>query len=254
MIPFLWFRRLFLKAKSEAESPLILPVNKQIKAWHKANREMTWGIKEEEFDRIEAPPPLAENDRHQGFIGAALFYGFGDDGRGNADSVLSGKLAWEYALKSKKSKIWHCEYVHFDKPDHIRLRPEAPPRPRGFYYAKLQPGQRSQLLTVSQVRKTLRDETGCGPEGFQFLAITHTHFQRLMNEREIPFMALADYDIAPYGYNDFFDAPQLFVSNDVLGLGIGNVDRNYPLFGIPTLRFQPTRAGIENTSLAGNKD
>jgi hypothetical protein len=26
-----------------------------------------------------------------------------------------------------------------------------------------------------------------------------------------------------------------FCSNRILGLGIGNVDRNYPLFGIPTL-------------------
>jgi hypothetical protein len=50
-------------------------------------------------------------------------------------------------------------------------------------------------------------------------------------------MALADYDVAPYGYNDFFDAPQLFCSNNKLGLGIGNVDRNYPLFGIPTLQL-----------------
>jgi hypothetical protein len=58
-----------------------------------------------------------------------------------------------------------------------------------------------------------------------------------MTERKIPFMALADYDVAPYGFNDFFDAPQVFCSNHVLGLGIGNVDRNYPLFGIPTLQF-----------------
>jgi hypothetical protein len=58
-----------------------------------------------------------------------------------------------------------------------------------------------------------------------------------MNERRIAFMALADYDVAPYGYEDFYDAPQLFCSNGVLGLGIGNIDCNYPLFGIPTLRF-----------------
>jgi len=42
-------------------------------------------------------------------------------------------------------------------------------------------------------------------------------------------MALADYDVAPCGYNYFFDAPQLFFSNKKLGLGIGNVDRNSPL-------------------------
>jgi hypothetical protein len=49
------------------------------------------------------------------------------------------------------------------------------------------------------------------------------------------FITLADYDVAPYGYNDFFDAVQLFCSNHILGLGIGNVDQNHPLFGIPTI-------------------
>lgn len=69
------------------------------------------------------------------------------------------------------------------------------------------------------------------------LAVTHPHLAVLMNERKIAFMAFADYEVAPYGYNDFFDAMQMFCSNNVLGLGIGNVDSNYPMFGIPTLRF-----------------
>ena len=93
------------------------------------------------------------------------------------------------------------------------------------------------LLKVSQLRKKLGTNTGCGPEGFQFWAVTHSHFADLMTERRTPFMALADYDVAPYGFNDFYDAPQIFCSNHILGLGIGNVDRNYPLFGIPTLQF-----------------
>jgi hypothetical protein len=46
------------------------------------------------------------------------------------------------------------------------------------------------------------DETGCGPEGIQLLTITHKHFQTLMNDRKMPFIALADYAVAPYGYND----------------------------------------------------
>ena len=50
-------------------------------------------------------------------------------------------------------------------------------------------------------------------------------------------MALADYDVAPYGFGDFFDSVQIFCSEEVLGLGIGNVDFNYPLFGIPTIRL-----------------
>ena len=65
------------------------------------------------------------------------------------------------------------------------------------------------------------------------LCITQPHFAMQMNERLLPFIALADYDVAPYGYHDFFDAVQMFCSNNTLGLGIGNIDRNYPLFGIP---------------------
>jgi hypothetical protein len=98
------------------------------------------------------------------------------------------------------------------------------------------------------VRKRLHKETGCGPEGFQLLAITHPHLLDMMNERKIPFMALADYDVAPYGYEDFYDAPQLFCSNGIFGLGIGNIDRNYPLFGIPTLRLPTQETSLPKPS------
>jgi len=60
-----------------------------------------------------------------------------------------------------------------------------------------------------------------------------------MNAHQIPFMSLADYEVAPRGVDDFFDAPQIFCCDNRLGLGIGNVERNYPLFGIPTLGFCP---------------
>ena len=237
MSPFRFVHNLFLKASSENQEPKILSIKEQIKNWRRADRKMGWGIGNDEFERLEASlvPPLRDNGECNGFIGSALFYGFGDDGRGNSDAVLSGKLAWEYALKQRKT--WQCEYVDFKKPQDIRLRPDAPARPQGFYYAKIRAEKKSKSMTVSQVRKSLTTDTGWGPEGFQFLAISHPHFADLMNQRKIPFMALADYDVAPYGYNDFFDAPQLFCSNSKLGLGIGNVDRNYPLFGIPTLRL-----------------
>ena len=226
-----------LKRKSKKQIDLILPIHRQIKHWRKADRKMSWGIQRDEFDRIGDPPQLTEDDKKDGFIGIILSYGFGEDGLGNADPILSGKKAWEYAKKSKKKKTWKCEYFDFDKPDHIRLRPKAPRRPKGFYYAKFQTGERYKYLKVSQLLKRLNGDTGCGPEGIQFLTITHTHFADMMNERRIPFMAFADYDIAPYGYNDFFDDMQMFCSNGILGLGIGNVDFNYPFFGIPTLRF-----------------
>jgi len=216
---------------------ITLPLTEQIKAWRKASQKMDWEITDDEFDMLEALPSLKDEDRIQGFMGAVLFYGFGNDGSGNSDAVLSGQLAWEYACKLRRRKTWQCEYMDFNKPKDIRLRPGAPSRPRGFYWANLHPGERHINMTVSQLRKKLGTDTGCGPEGFQLLAVTHTHFADLMTERKFPFMALADYDVAPHGFNDFYDAPQIFCSNHILGLGIGNVDRNYPLFGIPTLQF-----------------
>ena len=237
MTPFIWIQNIFLKNKSAGRHDRVLPMQGQLKAWSKANHKMSWGIENDEFKGIETllPLPLTDDDRVQGFIGFVLFYGFGDDGRGNADAVLSGKRAWDYALQRRKT--WQCEYVDFNKSEDIRLRPEAPPRPKGFYLAKITSGERFLKLTVAQVRKKFTPDTGWGAEGFQFLSITHPHFADLMNERKLPFMALADYDVAPYGYNDFFDAPKLFCSNHKLGLGIGNVNRNYPLFGIPTLQL-----------------
>ena len=232
-----WLRGLGSKGQSKNGEGLILPIQDQIKAWHIANRKMGWSITENEFDALETPPELTNEHRSQGFRGTVLFYGFGDDGMGNADAVFSGKLAWEYACKRKKPKTWQCEYVDFKIPEDIRLRPGAQARPRGFYYAGLHPGERYVNMTVSQLRKKMGTDTGCCPEGFQLLAVTHTYLADLMTERKMSFMALADYDVAPYGFNDFYDAPQLFCSNHILGLGIGNVDRNYPLFGIPTLRL-----------------
>lgn len=234
---FTWFRNLCSMGQPKTEGDLILPMQEQVNAWRKASRKMDWAINDNEFNMLETKPLLSEEDRIQGFTGAVLFYGFGDDDSGNSNAVLSGQLAWNYACKLRGRKTWQCEYVDFNKPEDIRLRPGAPARPRGFYWAKLHPGERHINMTVSQLRKKLGTDTGCGPEGFQLLAVTHTHFADLMTARKMPFMALADYDVAPYGFNDFYDAPQLFCSNHILGLGIGNVDRNYPLFGIPTLRF-----------------
>jgi hypothetical protein len=227
----------FSAAKSQDQDRTILPVAQQIDAWKKANEKMSWSIRNHEFSCIKAPPKITNKDRYDGFIDIILSYGFGDDGQGDADSVLSGKVAWEYACKYGKAKTWQCEYIHFEKSDYFRLRPNAPPRPKGFYFSKIQTGEKYQHLKVSQLRKRLDKDTCFGPEGIQLLTVTHSHFQNLMNERKVPFMAFGDYDVAPHGFSDFYDSLQMFCSQGILGLGIGNVDYNYPLFGIPTLRF-----------------
>lgn len=237
---FNFFRK---DAQGMASSDSILPAADQAKAWRKANRKMKWGITENEFAAIGPPLALEPKDQADGFVGSILSYGFGDDGQGNADAVLSGRIAWAYARKRRRSGTWQCRYIDFNKPDHFRLRPMAPPRPKGFYYTKFRPGDKSISLTVAKFLKSLNGDTGCGPEGIQLLTITHPHLAELMNQRKIAFMAFADYDVAPYGFHDFFDAVQMFCSNNTLGLGIGNIDQNYPLFGIPTLRFPLTHIG-----------
>jgi hypothetical protein len=235
--------RSFSRKSNDGDS-YILPISKQIQSWRKANRRMRWGIRKDELQRINAPPPLTDNDKENGFVGVILCYGFGDDGNGNADAVLSGKTAWDYARKRRSGNIWQCEYIDFEnRPRDIRLRLQAPKRPKGFYSVKFRPGGDTLSKTVSQVRKSLSGDTGCGPEGFQFLSITHPHLADRMNRQKIHFFALADYDVAPYGFNDFYDVPQLFCGIGVLGMGLGHVDRNYPLFGIPTIRFFSTVQG-----------
>lgn len=231
------FAGLLARDDSTDRVELILPIEEQLLCWRKANRRMGWGIQDVEFDEIAIDPEWSDRDRADGFVGSILCYGFGSSHNGTSDAVLSGRLAWEYALKGRRGKTWRCEYVDFERTEDIRLRPGAPHRPRGFYLAKLQPGEKFKTMTVTQALKRMEAETGCGPEGFQFLCVTHPHAADLMSQRKLSFMALADYDVAPHGFNDFYDAIQLFCSNDILGLGIGNVDRNYPLFGIPTLRF-----------------
>jgi len=208
--------RLFSRLSDKGSRHLSIPFERQVKAWRKANKKMSWGIPEDSFREIMKPLPLTEKDRAEGFVEVGLFYGFGDDGTGHSDAVLSGKLAWSYAAKKWWKKTWQCNYIDFNRTDSIRLRTGAPPRPKGFYFAK---GRLGKIL-------------------IQMVVITHPFLQDLMNTREMPFMALADYDVAPYGFNDFFDAAQLFCSNGVLGLGIGNVDNNYPLFAIPTIRLE----------------
>jgi len=189
------FSKVLSKVFHKGPGSLILSVNNQIRDWRSANRKMSWGISKKEFDYIEMPPTLTDKDQYDGVIGVAIFYGFGDDGSGSSDSVLSGKLAWEYASKRWWNETWQCEYIDFDKKDQIRLRPGAPPRPKGFYYAKLLSGDKYGSFTVSQVRRMLDRDTGWGPEGIQFLSITHTHFQGMMSNRKIQRFFRFDSDV-----------------------------------------------------------
>jgi hypothetical protein len=125
----LLFKEWFLKRKDE-----ILSTARQIKAWRKANRKMKWGIPAAELKMIEQKPSLTPEDMADGYVGTILNFGFGDDGSGNSNPVLSAKNAWNYAQKNVFRKTWQCEYIDFNRTEDIRLRPDAEPRPKGFYF------------------------------------------------------------------------------------------------------------------------
>ena len=215
---------------------MFLPIRNQVRQWRRANRRMHWGIEREAFDGLKRRP-YHTDDRKDYTCGTVLSYGFGDDGDGNADAVLSGRRTWQYALKKGKHRTWQCQYIDFGKSDFIRLYPEAPPRPKGFYTCDVCIPKTVRRETVAQFRKKCVDRTGLGPEGLQLLIITHPHLQQALNDRRLPCLTFADYDVAPHGFSDFYDAVQMFCSNGTLGLGIGNVDRNYPLFAIPHMQI-----------------
>ena len=221
---------------SSRSDKIFLSAKDQIRNWRRAIRKMRWAIGEEELDSIV---PFSVNDQTiDGHIcGNVLCYGFGDNGTGGSDAVLSGKRIWKYALKRWKNRTWQCQYIDFDKTDHIRIYPEAPTRPKGFYQCKICIPKEIQKITVSAFRKNCGKMTGLGPEGLQLLIITHPHLQQAINNRQLPCLAFADYDVAPHGFHDFYDAVQMFCSNNTLGLGIGNVDRDYPMFAIPSLKL-----------------
>lgn len=63
--------------ESKVEHQTVLPIRKQIRAWRRANRKMAWGIRKAEFEVIEEPPELTEDDKRRGYIGIILSYGFG---------------------------------------------------------------------------------------------------------------------------------------------------------------------------------
>lgn len=216
---------------------LFLPIKEQLRNWRRANRKMKWGIKEDEFKNIEKNSfDLEFDDQH--ICGSVLSYGFGDDGCGNADAVLSGRMIWQYAVRKWKHRTWQCQYIEFRKQDYIRLYPQAPQRPKGFYHCTICIPKKVQQYTVAQFRKDSGKKTGLGPEGLQLLIITHPHLQQALNTRKLPCLSFADYDVAPYGHFDFYDAVQMFCSNNTLGLGIGNIDQNYPMFAIPYMQYQ----------------
>jgi len=77
-----------------------------------------------------------------------------------------------------------------------------------------------------------------GPEGIQFLAITHPHYVEKMNGEDIPNIDLPDYAVSPSGSGNFYGAPYLCFNRGTGRLYLSDrlVDDRSPKSGCATLR------------------
>ena len=60
MSPLVWLRNLYSKSQPFKGGELILTLPEQLKAWRKANRKMGWNITQDEFDKQEIMPSVAD--------------------------------------------------------------------------------------------------------------------------------------------------------------------------------------------------
>ncbi|WDT80597.1 MAG: hypothetical protein MPW14_02030 [Candidatus Manganitrophus sp.] len=114
-----------------------------------------------------------------------LFYGFGDNGQGQADPFLTGHIFATYL--TGKYHLDKSRFVDFypSPPDPLRfdfyrpkikMRDGAAPRPKGFYIKELLPKDYEEGLGASYKDQSPNDirkmsPWGIGPEGFEFLAV-----------------------------------------------------------------------------------
>ena len=172
-----------------------------------------------------------------------LFYGFGDDGKDNADPFLSGHLFVNYLTQTYPNEKW--SYVDFypSPPDPLRFdfyRPaikmsdKAAARPKGFYVKTLLEkdhecgiGTTHKDLSPADVRKL--SSWGWGPEGYQFLSID-APYTKLLLAGKVPTFVLGDYSVSPYGTSDYSSTFLLGVARGKLELGVTNVRDNIPKY------------------------
>ena len=172
-----------------------------------------------------------------------LFFGFGDDGQGNADPFLSGHLFVHYLVQQ-----YPCEQSRFidfypPPPDpmrfdfyrpKIKMRDGAATRPKGFYLKQILEkdylegiGAEHKNLSPADVRKL--SPWGWGCEGFEFLALEAGYVSLLLAKKVSAFV-LSDYSVSPYGTSDFSSTMVLGQVRGKLELGVTNVRDNIPKF------------------------
>ncbi|MBI3803328.1 MAG: hypothetical protein HY282_06150 [Nitrospirae bacterium] len=206
---------------------------KQLQKWRELN---DWikkqfakdAIPEEAFKQIEPQlKGLTSKSR--------IFYGFGDNGQGQADPFLTGNIFATYL--TGKHHLERSRYIDFypTPPDpsrfdfyrpKIKMRDGAAPRPKGFYIKELLPkdyeegiGTTYKEQSPNEVRK--QSPWGFGPEGFEFLAVEEVYLP-LLAEKKVPVYVLGDYSVSPYGEGDFSSTMFIGAARDKVELGCTN--------------------------------
>src|SRR5579884_727635 len=206
---------------------------KQLQKWRELN---DWikkqfakdAIPEEAFKEIE--PKL------KGLTGKSrLFYGFGDNGQGEADPFLTGHIFATYL--TGKHHFEKSRFVDFypTPPDPVRfdfyrpkikMRDGAAPRPKGFYIKELLPkdyedglGSTYKDQSPNDIRK--HSPWGFGPEGFEFLAIEEGYLP-LLTEKKVPVYVLGDYSVSPYGQGDYSSTIFIGAAREKVEIGCTN--------------------------------
>lgn len=168
-----------------------------------------------------------------------IFYGFGDNGKGQADPFLSGHIFLTYLTGKYPNEKSRFVDFYPSPPDKLRfdfyrpkikMRDGAADRPKGFYIKELLPkdfeegiGATYPAISPGEVHKL--SAWGWGPEGFQFLAVEEG-YAKLVVDRQVPMFVLADYTLSPHGDNDYYSTPFLGSCRERLEIGTTNLRDN----------------------------
>ena len=179
--------------------------------------------------------------RLPGLLAGAMVFYCHRNADNQADVVLTGQLAWEYACLCRKT--WKYDGVVFNPTRRMKLADRGLARPAGFYAMRLPKedrsagiGKRFQRMAVQSVRQTLIQDWGMASEGLQIMAITHPHYPELMDGNKIPFIDLPGLAVDPDGVGSFIHAPCLRFHDGELGLYCFRVEGANPGYGSGSLQ------------------
>lgn len=220
-----------------------LSPKQQLEKWHTLNEWLKKAfpkevISEQSFKDAEQKLALEGLDSQ-----SRLFFGFGDDGNGNADPFLSGHLFVNYLVQKYPCEKWRFIDFYPAPPDpmrfdfyrpKIKMRDGAANRPKGFYVKQILEkdyldgiGTAHKALSPADVRKL--SPSGWGFEGFQFLALEEAYVALILAKKVTAFI-LSDYAVSPYGTTDFSSTMVVGHSRGKLELGMTNVRDNIAKF------------------------